>query len=801
MSLLQDLRFAFRMMARTPAFTSVIVLALALGIGANTAVFTLAYAVLFRGLPFADAHEIMHLENNNLERGRDSVGVSFPDYEDWRKLNRSFQDLAAFDGQIANLSDGEFAAERYSASMLTANTFRVIGQAPIRGRDFSEEDAIPGAPPVVILGHGIWKSRYGQSDQVFGRVVRINEVPTTIIGVMAEGMEFPSNDDLWLPMRREGNLTTRSNRTLEVFGRLKEGVSLEEAREDMSLLAAQLAEQYPDTNQGFGAVVKPYNEEFNGGPIRLVFLVMMGAVGFVLLIACANVANLLLARSTQREREVSIRCALGAGRWRVIRQMLVESVLLGLLGGAVGLFLAWVGVRVFENAVSDVGKPYWIVFEMDVYIFLYLAAICLLTALLCGLVPAIKASRTDPQSYLQEGGRSAMLGAGSRRLSSALVVAQLALAVILLVGAGLMVRSLLNASRIDAGFPTEGLMAFRIALPEAKYEAPETRLQFHDALLERLKAIPGVEAAAFTSNLPLGGSGDGPMELEGSVLEPQDRPEVRQVWVSPDYFSVLDARLLRGRTFKDADDTDFVVVNDRFVERYLPDEDPVGKRLRLGSAEDRPWLTVIGVTSWIRQNSPDDPQVDPVIYLPYRQRPFRFLSGLVRSPLESGALAGPIRAEVATLDPNLPVYDAMSLQQQFYENNWPWRVFGSVFSVFGLIALFLSAIGLYAVIAYSVSRRTHEIGVRMALGASGRAILRSVASQGGRQLLLGLILGIAGGLAVSRVMQSLLVQVSPTDPVTFTVVVLVLSAGSLAACLLPARRASRIDPIRALRVE
>jgi len=802
--MLQDLRHAFRRLVKDRWFTAVAVFALSLGIGVNATVFTLVNAVLIRGLPFPDSHALYMVEVQPASGGRASV--SYLDLQDWREGSRAFVGLAAFSNTGFNLSDDRGAPEQVAGVRATANMFGLLGQQPLLGRDFTPADERPGAEPVVLLGHRIWTNRYGANPGIVGQTVRVNGVPTTTIGVMPEGMMFPTNAELWTAFVPRTDRERRDVRAFQAFGRLRPDVSREAAETEMNAIAARLAAAHPDTNKDLTrAAIETFNDRFNGGPIRTVFLALLGAVGFVLLIACANVANLLLSRSVQRSREIAVKVSLGATRWRVVRQLLVEAMLLGVVGGVAGLLLALLGVRLFDLAVSDVGKPYWIDFRMDFVVFAYFAAISVATGIIFGLAPALQVSKTNVTSGLNENGRGNTGGRRARWLSSSLVVAELALTIVLLVGAGLMVRSFLNLYRLDLGVGTDGLMTMRVQLPEATYPTPASRVAFFDELSPKLAAIPGVEAAAITTAAPLSGGGRRRFEIDGRPPATEnDRPEVTSVTIGPVFFDALGLQIQRGRAFTHADGApgaEAAIVNDRFAAQYFPGADPIGRRLRFISTAPavQPWRTIVGVSPSVRHNSPQEAAPGAAVYLPYRQEAPSGALLLIRSRLAPATMMTAVRAEVQAIDRDQPVFSLQTMDETLERQLWPFRVFGSLFAIFAFIALVLSAVGLYAVMAYSVTQRTQEIGVRMALGSSARAVSWLILRRGFVQLGIGMTLGLAGAYFVSEVLASLLVQITPQDPATFGVITAIIAAVALAACLIPAWRAARLDPVTALR--
>ena len=811
MSLLQDVRFAIRLLVKDRWFTAVAVVALALGIGVNATVFTFVNAVLIRGLPFHDPDRILVVGSRDA-RSRDR-GVSYPDFEDWRAATRTFSGLAAYSGETMNISDEGRPPERFQGPYISANAFTLIGQQALLGRDFRPDDDRLGAAAVVILGHSVWRDRYGSDPSVLGRTIKVDEVPATVIGVMPEGFKFPNNAGLWIPLAQLPRLTeqTRDARTLDVFGRLADSVTKSQAESDMNTIARTLAREYPDTNRDITARVLTFNERMNGGPITLIFLSLMGAVGFVLLIACANVANLLLARSASRAREMSIRLSLGASRWRIVRQLLVESVLLSVIGGLLGLALAYVGVRLFDAVTQDVGKPYWIQFTMDARVFGFFAAVCLGTGIVFGLAPALHVSKTDLNEGLKDGGRSGSSGLRARQWTGVLIVAELALTLVLLSGAGLMMRSFLNLYRMDIGIDTSHLLTMRLGLPDRRYSTPEQRRAFYDRLDQRLSALAGIQAATITTHLPLGGGVSRRLAIDGrAVAAGEQPPTVTQVAIGPRYFETLGITVLRGRAFDELDGTpghDSAIVNQRFVAMHFGSGDPMGRRIRLTpddteapGAPASPWVTIVGIAPTVRQRmQPGDDQADPVAYVPLRAQPPLFAMLLLRAPRDAASLTSLAREAVRIIDPNLPLFGILTLDQQLAQQRWPFRVFGTMFAIFAGIALALSAVGLYAVTAYAVAQRTQEIGVRMALGAQAAQVLWLILRRVMVQMAIGLTSGIAGAVGVGRLLATVLFQTGARDSTLLMAIVALLVVVSLAACLLPARRATRLDPVGALR--
>jgi predicted permease len=809
MMLWQDVRFAVRLLVKDRWFTLAATTALALGIGVNTTVFTIVNAALIRGLPFDEPDRIVSVSTRD---GRSRVrGVSFKDYEDWRRSARSFTGLAAFGNTIMNLSDRGRAPERYNGPYITANAFRLIGQRPILGRDFSPADDRVGAPGVVILGNGVWKTRYGSDPSIIGRTIKVDEIPCTVIGVMPDGFRFPIDADVWLPMSLLPNIADapRDSTYLQVFGRLAPGVTIAQARAEMDGITAGLARDYPDTNRGVRATVVPFTERYVGRTIRLLSLSLMGAVAFVLLIACANVANLLLARSSRRALEIAVRVSLGASRRRVVQQLLVESLLVAAISGILGLALSLAGIRLFVAVVDLSGTPYWIRFTLDTRVFAFLALVALGTGLLFGLAPALHVSKTDVNEVLKEGGRAGGGARRARRWTGALMVAELALTLVLLAGAGFMLRSFLALYGMDPGIDTSRLLTMRLALANEKYPTPAQKTTFYDRIDERLSALAGVKSVTLATALPLGGGLPRLLDVEAHPRTAgETAPIVTMVLVGPRYFQTIGLPLVRGRALDATDGTpghEAVVVNQRFVAMYFNGEDPLGRRIRLtdesSHAATPAYVAVVGVVPDVRQRDPRQSEPEPVVYLPFRAEPTWFMSLIVRTEGDPAQATTLVRDAVSAVDPDMPLFDIRTMDEFLAEQRGMFRVFGGMFAIFALIALVLAAVGLYAVTAYAVTQRTHEIGVRMALGARSGQVVWLVLRRVVVQLAIGLIIGMAGAFAVGRLLRSLLVQTGPTDPVTLGGIAAVLVSVSILACIRPAYRATRLDPVSALRYE
>jgi putative ABC transport system permease protein len=808
--LAQDLRYAVRMWRQNPAFTLFAVCGLALAIGANTAVFTIVNAVLFRTPPIPGIDRIAFVAGIDKTHGDEEPleAFSYPDYLDLKERLKSFEALAAYQYGGVDLSDDADFPERYFIVRMTTNTLSVLGRKPLLGRDLEPADTEPGAPRVAILTHRVWEKRYNKNESVIGKTVRIDGTPATIIGVTPPDARLYNDIALWLPLITPQAPSPRERRNLLVFGRLADGVSIGQASAEAVAVARQLEVEYPATNKNIGAEVQGANEFHIRAQIRQVGQALLGGVAFVLLIACANVANLLLGRAMIRSREMAIRAALGAGRLRVIRQLLTESVLLSVTAGVLGAFLAYCGVKAFDAALTTMGlvQSDYVAFSMDRRVFLYLASISIGTGIIFGLAPALRMSRIDLSGALKEGGQGAGAGVRRRLLTNILVGAEVAFSVVLLMGAGLMIRSMVYAGNMKLGVNTENVLTMRFDLPPAKYQEPQQQIPFFQGLTARLGALPGVETAAIMSELPGGGFGLGrtiPFQIEGSPMaEMRDRPRTAVLTIGPGYFRCMQARLIVGREFTELDGAsgyEAAIINKSFADRHWPGENPLGKRIRVDGQGTEAWAAIVGVAADIVQNRYSEGL--PRVYLPYRQNPGRYMVVAARTRVAPASLAPAFRQSVKDLDANLPVFGMRSLADHVSSANADMRVYSAMFTVLAIIALALASMGLYAVISQSVNQRTREMAIRAAMGASGSRLWRLMFFQGMRRFAIGLVIGLALSFAVGGALSSVLVGVSPRDPVTCLLVVSVLAIVAALACGLPARRAARSDPAALLRFE
>jgi predicted permease len=795
----QDARYALRMIVRTPAFSLIAILTFAIGIGVNTAVFSVVNGVLLRPLPYPASDRItMVWLDNRRQNVREDV-TSYPNYLDWRSQNTSYEHLAAFTtASFTQTGAGE--PERLLGAAVTASFFDVMGVTPLVGRVFDAAREAPGQDGVVVLSHGLWQRRFGGAADVIGRTMTLNGTAREIIGVMPPELQWPRRAELWAPLAPgQGRREARNSFWLPVIGRLKPGVDVSQAQVEMSGISTRLEQTYPSL-RGFGAYVVPLQEHIVGN-VERPLLILMGSVAFVLLIACANLANLMLGRTAARRRELAIRRALGAGRGRIVRQIVTESLVLSLVGTALGGTLAYWATGFFVALGGD-AIPRADGIAVDARVLGFTLALATLAALLAGLLPAVQASGNEPTEHLREGGRQEGSHA-SRRTRSALVAAEVALALVLLVGAGLLVRTLMSMQRVDRGFSTDRIAIGTVSLPGSYADAPAVR-SFYARLLERLRALPGVESAASTTGvlIPLLANST-VFTIEGQPLPPpEERIEFPFEFVSPGYFETIGVRLASGRTFTGQDHADAprtVIVNETLARLAWPGQDPLGRRLRPGGG-DSPWWTVVGVVKDMRRGDVTR-QVRPEVYVSSLQTTPRTQTLVVRTSGDPAALLPAIRRELQALDPQLPLFRAGTLDAEVSETLTQPRFQTMLLAGFAVIALLLATIGIYGVTSHAVSQRRQEVGIRMALGARAADVLGLMLRQHMIPALLGIAIGLGGALALSRYLATLLYGVRATDPLTFALVALVLLAVALAACWVPARRAARVDPLVALRTE
>jgi putative ABC transport system permease protein len=804
---MQDLRFGARMIGNNPGFSFVVVITLALAIGVNTAVFTIVNPLLYRSLPFRGHDRIAYVAVVDTRPGGDEPldAFSYPDYRDFKERLKSFKHLAAYQYGSVDFSDDAGYAENYFVARMTADALAVLDQKPMLGRGLEPADTQPGSPLVVLLTYRVWENRYHKDESVIGKTVFIDETPATIIGVTSPDTRMFNDIAIWLPLITPTAQATRENHNLLVFGRLADGVSIRQASAEASAVARQMEVENPATNKNIGAEVQDSNKFHLRAQIRLIMQALMGGITFVLLIACANAANLLLGRAMIRSREMSIRSALGAGRLRVIRQLLTESLLLSVMAGALGALLAYSVVKAIDAglAAMEIDRTDWTV---DKNVLLYMAAITIGTGIVFGLAPAIRMSRIDLSSALKEGGQAAGVGGRRRLLTNILVGAEVALSVVLLMGAGLMIRSMVNTGKVKLGVNTENVLTMGINLPRAKYREPQRQVSFFQDLTARIEALPGVETATILSELPGNGpfpGGTNTFQIEGSPIADKNmRPRTAVLTIGSGYFRCMQGRLLVGREFTELDGDsgrEAAIINKSFADRHWPGEYPIGKRIRVDDQGTDSWMTIVGVAADIVQNRYREGL--PRVYLPFRQKPGSYMVVAARTRVDPVSLAPAFRQSVKDLNASLPVFALRSLDDHVLLTQADTRIFGVAFTVLAIIALALASTGLYAVISQSVSQRNREMAIRSAMGASGSHLWRLTFYQGMRHYTIGLVIGLALSFAVGGVLSSLLVGVTPSDPITYVLVVSALTIVAALACGLPARRAARSDPATLLRLE
>ncbi len=804
-SIATDLRHGARALLGQPGLCAVAVLALALGIGLPTLVFSIIEGVFLRGLPFDESDRIVGVGVADTNQGGAWLSLTMHEYADVRDRARTIADLSAFYTGTINVSGREGRPERYEGAFMTARGFDVAHVKPLLGRTFVTGDDGIGALPVVVLGYAVWRDRFQADPGVIGRTIHVNGTARTVVGVMPEGFRYPGSEDVWVPLALDlARVRRGEGQGLLVAGRLAPGVTLDEARAELSTIARHLADEYPSTSGTRTFTVKPYIEQFLRSDAPRFSYIMLAAVLGVLLVACANVTNLLLARAALRTKEMAVRTALGATRWRVISQLLGESFALALAGAVLGLGLAQAGIALFNRATVDTHPPFWIDVRLDPAVLAFAAALMLAAAIFAGMLPALQASRSDVNDVLKDEARGAP-GLRIGRLSRTLVVAEIALSCGLLVASGLIIRTIVNLKTIEFGFATTDVLTARVGLFEARYPDVSSRARFFGELQRRLERLPGARAVALATSLPATGSGRTAFAIEGATYgTDRDYPVARQVSVTPRFFETLGRSVTRGRDFSPSDGDGapaVVIVNRSFADRFFPGVDPIGRRVRTGRSDSLdPWRTIVGVAPDLFMGDLDN-RSPAGFYTPMAQVPGRLAAIMIRAGGAPEALTSAVRGAVPGIDPDLPVYAVKTLAERIREDDWPYEVFGSLFVAFGAAALFLAAVGLYGVMAFSVSRRTPEIGVRLALGARRRDVLALVLREGIVEISAGLAAGLAIAGGFSLLMRDMLFDTPPWDAAVFLLVAAVLVITSLVACLIPALRAMRVDPMVALRYE
>ena len=802
----QDLRYAFRSLIKNPGFTAVAVACLSLGIGVNATIFSVIDGVILRPVPYPDPNRLLVVHSQNHEQRITRGTPSYQEVKEIRDSASTLEAVAAFASRSLTIADGRGEPERYAGETISWNLFSMLGTQPIIGRDFNADDDKPGAERVVLLSHELWKLRYQEDRGLIGKSIVVNGLPHTVVGVMPERFFFPENERLWVTIApyQDGSPRDARGSIHSVFARMKPGVTRQQAEAELSAIATRLASAYPKENKNWRFTTRTINEWMLPQQVKLVMLTMMGAVTLVLLIACANVANLLLARASVRQREISIRAALGAGRWRIVLQLLTEAVLIGAVSAPIGAGIAWIGVRLLDGAMPPDQVPYFISWSLNGRALLYTTLVSLLTGVVFGLAPALQAVRTNLQASLKEGGRG-NAGGTRARLRNALVIAEVALALVLLVGASLFVRSFLNLQGTTVGFDTAPLMSMRFYLPGAAYESDDAKSRRVDDVVRRVESLPGVQAAFASNFVPMGAGGNGGRVLvEGQSFEPGHEPDIALMGVTPHLRQTLGVSLVAGRDMTDAEGstrTPVAIVNQAMARRLWPDTDPLGRRFRMAEGEIDAWFSVVGVVADFRHRQGNDSEsASPAAYVPYPFDPALNTGITIRVAAGAPASITPaVREQLRLADPTLPLFNVSTVEDLRRLSYWQYALFGSMFATFGFVALVLASVGVYGVLSYSVSQRVQEIGVRVALGAERRDVLRLIVGQGVRLAGWGIAGGMVGAAGITWVIQSILYNVTPTDPVSFGGVAAFLAVIALLASYVPARRALAVDPIVALR--
>ncbi|HMF55989.1 MAG TPA: ABC transporter permease [Pyrinomonadaceae bacterium] len=818
-TLWQDIQYGFRTLRKEPGFTLVAVLALALGIGANTAIFSVVNSVLLRALPYEGSERLVTLYSGSNPTVPNPTGpLSYPDILDYRNQSQTLEYVAGYQGTGTVIQSGGDEPERVRGTDVMADIFPMLGVKPALGRVYTREEDSAGAPPFIVISDGLWRRRFGAAHDIVGREIKmgLSGRSVTILGVMPPGFKFPADAteaiDYYMPMVSESmrsdaeSMNNRGAVFIPTVAKLKKGVTLEQAATEISTISSRLQSQYPDTNARRRVRVVSMHEDLVGN-FRTALLVLLGAVGFVLLIACANVANLLLARAASRSKEIAIRTAMGATRGRVMRQLLTESLLLSFMGGALGLLLAMWSVDILIK-LSPANVPLLGDTSLDSRVLLFTLIVSTATGIIFGLVPAIQTSRLDLAESLKEGGRSGSEGARRNRVRSILVVSEIALSLVLLIGAGLLMKSFYKLLNTNPGYSPERVLALTVALSQKKFPDDDSRAAFFTEAISRIKGLPGVETASATRLLPLGNSDIiNSFNIVGRApFAPSEYHNARSYTIGSDYFRVLSIPVRQGRVFTDADTKNspsVILVNEAFARKFFPDQDPIGQRLTLDDDSNQPLppREIVGIVGNIRFEKLDD-EVQPEFYVPYTQSPSSSMQVIVRSTAPDAAVLTPsVRAAIKGVDSNMLIWETHTMDELVGRSVAPQRFNMLLLALFATVALILASVGIYGVMAYSVAQRTHEIGIRMALGAQRVDVLRMILSQGMMLALVGVCIGLIAAIAATRIMRTLLYEISPTDMTTFATVSLLLAGVALLACIIPARRATKVDPMVALRYE
>ncbi|CAN5450535.1 ABC transporter permease [soil metagenome] len=805
-TLWQDIRFAVRMLVKNWSVSAIIVVVLALGIGANTAIFSVVNAALLRPLPYADPDRLVRLTEDSPNVPQ--MSISYPNLQDWREQNKVFSGLAGMQFRSLNLT-GKDQPERLEGRAVSAELFDVLGVKPALGSSFAPEEDRPGANPVCIISNGLWQRRFGSDPSLLSKQITLSGASYTVIGVLPESYAFGTPTDVFVPigLRADEMKERASHPGIYAVARLKPGVTVETARAELIAIAQRIGAQYGMT--GNSATLTPLSEAFVGD-IRTTLLILLGAVGFVLAIACANVANLLLARAATRQKEMGIRTALGAGRLRIVRQLLTESLLLSILGGIIGVLLALWGIDMLRSASAD-SLPSTAVIKLDSSVLLFTLLVSVLTGIIFGLAPALAAAKTDLHDTLKEGGRSSTAGGRRSWLRSTLVVTEVALSLVLLIGAGLLIKSFVRILDTDPGFKAQNLLTMQLALNAKEHEGGKV-LNFFNDLNGRIAGLPGVESAAFSNGIPLGPTADTSFAIVGrSKPEPDKQPQTMLYITSPDYLQAMGIRLVKGRFFT-AQDTQgsprVAVIDETFARQQFPDQEALGQRIA-GDGKDNPDAEIVGVVAHVKHFGLDATErVQPQLYLPFNQAPDALLPALaprmnliIRTTADPLNLTAAVRRQVQALDPNQPVYNVSTMERRLDQSLVTQRLSMTLLAFLASLALILAVVGIYGVMSYTVTQRSHEIGIRMAIGAQQRDVFKMVMGRGMMLALVGVGFGLVGAFVLTRLMTTMLYGVEPTDPVTFVSIGVLLTGVALVACYVPGRRATKVDPLVALRYE